>query len=155
MFDRHKELKRTGALSSAEWELTQSALEILKAQIDAKRDALLDARELIEAQLEAKRAEIAGAEAQMELEAVKLGTLEKIGARQPGMVASGEIKQAALAVKTKEADLNAKRAELKEIEVRLKQIDRQLVLIGQIRPDPKDLGPPAATSTERSVPPPR
>jgi beta-lactamase regulating signal transducer with metallopeptidase domain len=83
-----------------------------------------DLVELVQAQLESKKAELLEARALVEQSNRQLGRLNKL--RERGTVAEEEVEQARTELDVREARLQAKSAQVKEAEVRLRQANRWL-----------------------------
>jgi len=88
------------------------------------RDRADDEIELLEAQLEAKRAELRGAEALMERAAATVAHYNRLTAKGPDYVSKEEMRKANSEVAFQEAQRDVKQAEIREAEARLRQARR-------------------------------
>jgi multidrug resistance efflux pump len=153
LLDTRTILFKKGEISRVVVQQTQGEVEILKARIDSLQDALQEERELLEAQLEAKKAAVRGVERQLEHVGKQLEHVK--GLARSNVVGQQTVDESENKVVTMEAERDVKRAELMEVEIRLKQLGRRLDLIEQVRSQAKESAPVPANSTEPPPPSPR
>jgi RNA polymerase sigma factor (sigma-70 family) len=87
-------------------------------------ERLDDDVELLKAQLDAKRAELEGARAQRELAKAIVATHQRLNQRRPGMVSDVEMRKAESEENTAAAQIERLLAEIRVIELRLDQANR-------------------------------
>jgi RNA polymerase sigma factor (sigma-70 family) len=131
LLDARQPLVKSGGISRSEFEKSRSDVDILKAQLESLKDALQDERELLEAQLEAKAADARRAEGHLAQVAKQLERTRDLASKN--VVSRQEVDEFESKLEMTEAERDARRADRKEIEIRLKQVTRRLDLIEAMR----------------------
>ena len=120
----NRRLVQVGAAESTLAESSQSAVDILAAQLEARRDDLRDQTELLQAQLVTREADVATADAQLRQASDRLDIVAEQVRRL--VVSKAEQRQTEQDVVIRKAEREKKQAEAREISVRLAQLTRQL-----------------------------
>jgi hypothetical protein len=119
-----QKLQQTGQTSAFMVAEAQEAYDTVVAQIRTLRDDLDEQLELLRIRLDVKRAECKEAEARNEAQAIGLDSAQQNHKR--AVISRGELEQVRLDARTAEAKLQAKTAEVREVETRIKHLERRL-----------------------------
>ncbi len=128
VYQIRRSLWKSKAIASQLLEETRGNVESLIEEIETQQDDLADQAEVIDAQLEAKRAELRGAEAQIQQAQFARKHLSRLNENLK-TVDPLEMGKAEIDVKVQTTLRDTKRAEVRETEVRLRQVKRKLGLL--------------------------
>lgn len=119
-----QQLFMKGELPGSESLAARNEVDVIRAQLEARRDELKDLLELLKAMLDIREADVATADAQLEQAAEKQGRIDALAKRN--VVSNTEVQEARLNTAIRSAERAKKRAESAEVRVRIVQATRQL-----------------------------
>jgi RNA polymerase sigma factor (sigma-70 family) len=128
-----RKLHQTGQTTAVMLADAQEVYDTVVAQIRTLHDDLDEQLELLRIRLDVKKAEYKEAEARNEAQAIGLDSAQQNHKR--AVISRGELELVRLDARTCEAKLQAKAAEMREVETRIKHIERRLDRLNGLKLD--------------------
>ncbi len=127
-FARLRSLHETGATPQAVFDEAEGEVQILEGRIAGRAEQLEEDLELLKVRLEAKRAEADVVQAEVEYTKAILAMQNRINTKMVGRTVSAEeLAKSEAELKGKTASLAVRGTEVREVEVRIKQVERRLL----------------------------
>jgi hypothetical protein len=149
---RYKELHARNVIAKEEIEEAEGSARLLEGRIADRVEQLEEERELLKVRLEAKRAELDGATAQIEVAKATLAIVQVHykSARAP----SEEVQRAQAELRREETARAICAAEVRGLEVRIRQVERRLIKFTRLLDGPNRPQKPGAPAPAPPPPPP-
>jgi RNA polymerase sigma factor (sigma-70 family) len=133
-----EDLFKKGVVGNSEVRATRAETRLLEAQVAAQIERLRDEVEILEVQREVREAELMMAEARRASEQATLDRIARIAKANAAVVSAEEQEKARASVQASQAEVQIRRASMKEVAVRIQQLQRKLRALEEIAKDKPD-----------------
>jgi RNA polymerase sigma factor (sigma-70 family) len=131
-YDRTEKLFKMHAISAEEWDQVRGKVLLVAARLEGLDDDVTDELALLRLEIKKKAAELDRATAQREVASSVVARNRRLDERKPGMVDDLSVAKAEAEVKISSADMEIKRVEIAEVELRVDRIQRRRDRIRQV-----------------------
>jgi RNA polymerase sigma factor (sigma-70 family) len=124
-YDRSAKLFKVSSISAQEWNQARGKVLLVVARLEGLDDDITDELELLDLEIKRKTAELERATAQKEVALSVAARNRRLNDRKPGIVDEFSVAKAEAELKISIADLEIKRVEIAEVELRVRRLQRR------------------------------
>ena len=132
MSTRREQLSKNRAISRMEWENARAKVLLIKAMLAGRDDEISDEIDRLKLEINTRKAEREQTNAQTEVALSIVARNTRLNHRKPGMVSTEDTAKAEWEMKAASARVAIVEAEIAEIELRVRQLERRRTRIRQI-----------------------
>jgi hypothetical protein len=131
-YDGYAKLFKSKSISTTEWELQRGKVLLLVAKMGDLVDDVADELELLTLEMKRKKAELDRAAAQNEVAKSELFFMRRMNEKHPGSVGDATIVNSEGKFKISSADLEIKKVEIAEVELRIHRLQMRRARIEEV-----------------------
>jgi multidrug resistance efflux pump len=145
--ERNETLFKSGVVGRDQCDKSLGQIRVLIGRLEGWDEELVEEVERLKLEEAKKQAAVQLAEAQFEVSMAVVARNKRLNERKPGMVAPEEVAKAEAELRRSNASLNLSKAELQEVYLKSRQLQRRRELIQQAVNEARKTTPALATSS--------